>query len=46
MDIEEMRYELAEYYETAGFADVYNKVLVNKSDAEIIELYKDAFGSK
>lgn len=35
--------ELEEYYEAAGFSNVYEKVLKNKTDEEIINLYKSTF---
>lgn len=44
MNIEDMRDELAEYYEAAGFENYYGRVLKHKTDDEIIEIYKDAFG--
>lgn len=44
MYIEDMRDELAEYYECAGFKDVYNRVIKYKTDEEIIKMYIDAFG--
>lgn len=43
MFVEKMRYELAEYYECAGFADVYNRVIKHKTDNEIISMYKEVF---
>ena len=39
MYIEDMRTELAEYYECAGFKDVYNRVIKYKTDEEIIKMY-------
>ncbi len=44
IDIEDMRFELAEYYECAGFKDIYERVLKHKSDNEISEMYKTEFG--
>ena len=44
MYIEDMRDELAEYYECAGFDNYYDRVLKHKTNDEIIEMYKDAFG--
>lgn len=44
MYIEDMRDELAEYYEAAGFENYYDRVLKHKTNDEIIEMYKDAFG--
>lgn len=43
MTIEDMRYDLAEYYECAGFKDVYNRVIKHKSDEEIVIMYKDVY---
>ncbi len=39
-DIQDIRAEVEEYYETAGFADYDKRVLSNMSDDEIIEEYK------
>ena len=44
IDIEDMRCELAEYYECAGFKDIYERVLKHKSDNEISEMCKTEFG--
>ena len=43
MTIEDMRIELDEYLEAAGFADVYNQILSQKNDKEIQEMYKNTF---
>ena len=44
MYIEDMRDELAEYYEAAGFENYYDRVLKHKTNDEIIEMYKNTFG--
>ena len=44
MNIEDMRDELAEYYECAGFKDIYNREIKHKTDEKIIEMYKITFG--
>lgn len=36
----DMEEELDQYYSAAGFADFYDKVLVNKSDEEIKSMYE------
>ena len=46
MYIEDMRDELAEYYEAAGFENYYDRVLKHKTNDEIIEMYKDVFGEE
>lgn len=43
MNVEDMRYYLAEYYENAGFADVYNRVIKHKTDDEIKAMYEDVY---
>ena len=43
-DIQYMRYRLADYYEDAGFADVYERELKNYSSEKIKELFINAFG--
>ena len=43
MTIEDMRIELGEYLETAGFADAYNQIFNQKTDEEIQEMYKNTF---
>ena len=43
MTIEDMRIELGEYLEAAGFADAYNQILSKKTDEEIKEMYKNTF---
>ena len=40
MSREEMEEELEQFYEAAGFADFYEKVLKNKTDKEIKEMYE------
>ena len=44
IDIQYMRYRLADYYEDAGFADVYERELKNYSSEKIKELFINAFG--
>jgi len=44
IDIQYMRYRLADYYEDAGFADVYERELKNYSSERITELFINAFG--
>ena len=44
IDIQYMRYRLADYYEDAGFADVYEKELKNYRSEKIKELFINAFG--
>lgn len=46
MDIQDMLAELEEYYETAGFADFYERVLKDLSDEQIIEMYKETFSEE
>lgn len=41
INIENMIEELTEYYGAAGFDDVYEKELKNKTDEEILELYNN-----
>ena len=43
MTIEDMRIELGEYLEVAGFSDAYNQILNQKNDEEIQEMYKNTF---
>ena len=43
-DIQYMRYRLADYYEDAGFADVYERELKNYSSEKNKELFINAFG--
>ena len=44
MYIEDMRDELAEYYECAGFKDIYKREIKHKTNEEIITMYKLTFG--
>ena len=39
MDVQDMIAELEEYYENAGFADFYEKVLKDKTEKEIQRLF-------
>ena len=43
MTIEDMKIELGEYLEAAGFADAYNQILNQKNDEELQEMYKNTF---
>lgn len=43
MTIKDMRIELGECLEAAGFTDAYNQILNQKSDEEIEEMYKNTF---
>ena len=43
MTIEDMKIELGEYLEAAGFTDAYNQILSQKTDEEIQEMYKNTF---
>ena len=43
MDIQDMLAEIEEYYETAGFADFYERVLKDLSDEQIEEMYHETF---
>lgn len=43
MTIEDLRIELGEYLEVAGFADADNQILNQKNDEEIQEMYKNTF---
>lgn len=45
MSIEDMKYEIAEYLECAGFADVYERKLKELSDEETIDNYVNTFSS-
>ena len=42
-DIEKMIAYLTEFYESAGFCDFYNNVLINMSEEEICSLYKETY---
>lgn len=42
-DVEEMIADLEEYYEAAGFADFYEKVLSQMNDEQISNCYYDTF---
>lgn len=41
ISIEEMREALEQYYEAAGFSNVEEKVLREKTDEEIVQMYKE-----
>ena len=44
IDIEYMQYTLAEYFENAGFANVYEREIKHYSDEQTIRVFKDTFG--
>lgn len=44
IDIQYMKYRLADYFEDAGFADVYNREIKHYSAEKTIEIFKDTFG--
>ena len=39
--LKEMKEELIQYYESAGFSNFKEKLLKEKTDEEIIEMYKE-----
>ena len=39
--LKEMKEELIQYYESAGFSNLEEKLLKEKTDEEIIEMYKE-----
>ena len=41
ISLEEMKEELIQYYESAGFSNFEEKILKEKTDEEIIEMYKE-----
>ena len=45
-DISDMIAELEEYYECAGFANFYDRVLKDMTEEEIIAYYKQTFEMK
>ena len=44
MDIGYMKYRLADYYEDAGFANVYEREIKHYSDEKTIRMFKETFG--
>ena len=46
MNIEDMRYELEDYFEAAGFADFYDRVLKDMTDEQIIASYNEIFSEE
>lgn len=46
MTIEEMTEALEQYYEAAGFADVYNRELKGKTDDKIRQMYCKTFSEE
>ena len=46
MTIEDMRYELEDYFEAAGFADFYERVLKDMTDEQIIACYNETFAEE
>ena len=45
MDYLEMISCLEQYYEAAGFADYYNRVLVDMSEEEVKAHFEETFGN-
>ena len=41
ISLEEKKEELIQYYESAGFSNLEEKLLKEKTDEEIIEMYKE-----
>lgn len=46
MTIEDMKQEISEYLETAGYADYYERVMKNKTEEETLEMYVEIFASE
>ena len=46
MNIADMRDELEDFFEAAGFADFYERVLKNMTDEQIIASYNEIFSEK
>ncbi|WP_156897900.1 hypothetical protein [Caloramator sp. ALD01] len=46
MDREKMLLELEEYYEAAGFKDIYINKLKDMTDEELTELYINIFNNE
>ena len=46
MSVEDMRYELEDFFEAAGFADFYDRVLKNMTDEQIIASYNEVFSEE
>ena len=46
ISIEDMRYELEDFFEAAGFADFYERVLKDMTDEQIIASYNEIFSEK
>jgi succinate dehydrogenase flavin-adding protein (antitoxin of CptAB toxin-antitoxin module) len=46
MNIEDMRYELEDFFEAAGFSDFYERVLKNMTDEQIIASYNEIFSAE
>lgn len=45
-DVEEMKAELEEYYEAAGFADFHERVLKDADNDTVKAMYSDTFPGK
>ena len=46
MNIEDMRDELEDFFEAAGFSDFYERVLKNMTDEQIIASYNEIFSEE
>ena len=46
MNIADMRDELEDFFEAAGFADFYERVLKDMTDEQIIASYKEIFSEE
>ncbi len=46
MTIEDMKQEISECLETAGYADYYERVMKNKTEEETLEMYVETFASE
>lgn len=41
ISVDEMKEELTQYYESAGFSNIYERTLKNKTEEEIINMYEE-----
>ena len=46
MSVEDMRDELEDFFEAAGFADFYDRVLKDMTDEQIIASYNEIFSAE
>ena len=46
MSVEDMRDELEDFFEAAGFADFYDRVLKDMTDEQIIDSYNEVFSEE